>query len=238
MFARGLVQVMESEADRWSGSTASPGPYQPTSPSFFVDSALPSDDHHSSEEELEVINSSQPVAVACRASSVTVPEKRKWSQITADHRHAATIAASVSCGNLAPSGGAAASAAARPAPATPCPAAAAAAAAASAPSHDHSCGSSDEEVQGLLSAPVQFRTSPPLDARKPGRSLSPPPKLFHLCSAAAAAADVSPRKRHRHTPRPRPCLDFEKMQQLKARSVTAWRHGGDHGGGERSVFCW
>jgi len=30
----------------------------------------------------------------------------------------------------------------------------------------------------------------------------------------------------------RPCLDFEKMQQLRARAVS-WRHGG-----ELSLFCW
>jgi len=46
---------------------------------------------------------------------------------------------------------------------------------------------------------------------------------------------ISPRKRSR-TSRvqhiQRPCLDFEKMQQLRARAVS-WRHGG-----ELSLFCW
>jgi len=46
---------------------------------------------------------------------------------------------------------------------------------------------------------------------------------------------ISPRKRSR-TSRvhhiQRPCLDFEKMQQLRAPSVS-WRHGG-----ELSLFCW
>ncbi|XP_049835206.1 homeotic protein female sterile isoform X1 [Schistocerca gregaria] len=252
---------------------------------YFLDSALPSDsdhnydhdhDHHSSEEELEVINSC-PAAVApassdsppeaassgcrlpgggggggggggsgsgvrpasgagallvtVRSGSVTVPEKRKWSQVT--HQAAPHVLLATDC---SPGGG------------------------------GGSSSSSDDEVQGLLAAmstPVRFRTWPPLDAHKPGRSLSPPPKLFHYAasadaapapacglapaasassaSAAAAAADASPRKRHRHTPRAshiqRPCLDFEKMQQLKARAVTAWRHGGDRGG-ELSVFCW
>lgn len=79
--------------------------------------------------------------------------------------------------------------------------------------NDLSSGSSDEEVQGLLATPVQFRTSPPRGAHRPGRSFSPPPKLFHY----ATGQDSSPRKRHRHaTPHAiqRPCLDFEKMQQV------------------------
>ena len=191
---------MDSELDRWSGVTASPGsasspevdsaPTVTSASPYFIDSALPSDsdlnyDHHSSEEELEVINSScgQPRpdrenrSTPCRSQSATiVPEKRKWSQVSEG--------SSTTACRLVDS------------PAT-------------------AVGSSDEEVQGLLAAmatPVKFRTSPPRDAHKPGqRSFSPPIKLFHL--------DVSPRKRHRHTPRPhhiqRPCLDFEKMQQVR-----------------------
>lgn len=69
------------------------------------------------------------------------------------------------------------------------------------------------------------------------RSVSPPAKLFHCA--------MSPRRRpprNHHAPqrlqRPhRPCLDFDKMQQLKARSVTSWRHNNEHTG-ELSVFCW
>lgn len=69
------------------------------------------------------------------------------------------------------------------------------------------------------------------------RSVSPPAKLFHCA--------MSPRRRPprtHHAPqrlqRPhRPCLDFDKMQQLKARSVTSWRHNNEHTG-ELSVFCW
>lgn len=60
----------------------------PASP-YFLDSALPSDsdlnyDHHSSEEELEVINSSQHHSqeLARSRSASTVPEKRKWSQVS------------------------------------------------------------------------------------------------------------------------------------------------------------
>lgn len=175
--------AMESEAERSSGSGAAT--LTPCSP-YFLDSALPSDDHHSSEEELEVINAadkgkggvaalSAPVTgVNGPGGGVAAPEKRKWSQV------AALLAV-------------------------------------------EAASSSDDEVQGLLAAmatPVRFRTWPPLDAHKPGRSLSPPPKLFHYAGAGAAAGgDASPRKRHRHTPRAshiqRPCLDFEKMQQVR-----------------------
>ncbi|KAJ1519534.1 hypothetical protein ONE63_004814 [Megalurothrips usitatus] len=208
---------MECEVDRWSGSTISPlpdtitasGSATPASP-YFLDSALPSDsdlnyDHHSSEEELEVINCTipqEPRQPPPRSQSAsTLPEKRKWSQVTRsvtplDDSPAGEIL-------IPPSSG----------------------------------SSGDEEVQGLLAAmatPVRFRTSPPRDAHKPGqRSFSPPLKLFHL--------DVSPRKRHRQSTRPhhiqRPCLDFEKMQQMKARAVTSWRHTGEHGS-ELSVYCW
>lgn len=218
--------VMENDIlERSSASTVSPGPTICSVPSpYFLDSALASDsdannDHHSSEEELEVINSSPKEPVECRnasrcggnvpvnlrsASVNALPEKRKWSEINL------TNLGSVGKLNrlcLTPG-----------------------------TRIDQSSGSSDDEVQGFLAAvgaPVEFRTSPPLDVVKPGKSLSPPPKLFHY--------EVSPRKRHRHMHRPhhlqRPCLDFEKMQQLKARAVTAWRHNGDHGG-ELSVFCW
>lgn len=70
-----------------------------------------------------------------------------------------------------------------------------------------------------MATPVQFRTSPPVEALKPGgrtpmggrgvRSMSPPPKLLHY--------EVSPRKRSRHAKHShvqRPYLDFEKMQQV------------------------
>jgi uncharacterized protein YaiE (UPF0345 family) len=268
--------IMESEAERSSGSTVSPGPYvgsgitacSPASP-YFLDSALPSDsdhnyDHHSSEEELEVINNPSNCAavgtsakelLTCRSGSVStvMPEKRKWSQMTAG----STCSLSNTCHQPTHSSG-------RLTIAETCSfihggsscnvelggggggGRASVAVIATTPAADQSSGSSDEEVQGLLAAmatPVQFRTSPPLDAHKPGRSQSPPPKLFHYGgnASAAAALEVSPRKRHRHTPRAhhiqRPCLDFEKMQQMKARAVTAWRHSGDHGG-ELSVYCW
>jgi hypothetical protein len=242
---------MESEAERSSGSTVSPGPYagsgiiacSPSSP-YFLDSALPSDsdhnyDHHSSEEELEVINnpsncaavgSSPKELLTCRSGSVStiMPEKRKWSQITGGSScslsntcHLSTnssdllisgTCSSVHCGSscnvaLADAAGGSTSVAVIT----------------TTPAADQSSGSSDEEVQGLLAmaTPVQFRTSPPLDAHKPGRSLSPPSKLFHYGRhpSTAAALEVSPRKKHRHTPRPhhiqRPCLDFEKMQQVR-----------------------
>nr|CAD7393019.1 unnamed protein product [Timema cristinae] len=229
--------MMESEVE---GS--SPGPCTTSSslsaacsPTSYLDSALASDtdqqyDHHSSEEELEVINNPTTLlTLTCRSGSVTVPEKRKWSQVA--NPHPPTITSSVSCGNLLTG---------RPLPTDAEPAssvvdaASVAAAVASAtvvnnnnsrpssgddhssssppcscPAVAESCSSSDEEVQGLLAAmaPVQFRASPPLDAHKPAgaRSLSPPPKLFHYGGGGKVLPlDVSPRKRHRQHNSPRP----------------------------------
>lgn len=131
--------------------------------------------------------------------------------------------------------------------------------------------SGDEDHNHNQPAPVQFSTSPPVDVHKPRRSLSPPPKLFGFSqlstarletdsraarlgsyssslgdltridfdtkveSRASCKKTISPRKKSR-TSRvhhiQRPCLDFEKMQQLRARAVS-WRHGG-----ELSLFCW
>ncbi|XP_044731927.1 autism susceptibility gene 2 protein isoform X2 [Chrysoperla carnea] len=239
-------------------------------------------DPHSSEEELEVINSpkqSRPPRPV-RAASVCLPEKRKWSQINSDYTNTTPFmlhhtsfgsSSGTSTGafntaeneeNMSHYGNISPREISSPMSPygklhgstpdeTPIP------------GTEHS-GSSDDEVHHLLhasmSTPVQFRTSPPLEALKPagqlhvlsslssssisnsgittnigavkGRSLSPPPKLLHC--------ELSPRKRSRHARHShvqRPCLDFEKMQQLKARGVTAWRHNGDHGG-ELSVFCW
>jgi len=138
-------------------------------------------------------------------------------------------------------------------------------------------GDDSEDHNHNQPAPVQFSTSPPVDVHKPRRSLSPPPKLFGLSQPgqqlssvrqqeaadwrtgrlgsyssslgdltridfdtkierrASCKKTISPRKKSR-TSRvhhiQRPCLDFEKMQQLRARAVS-WRHGG-----ELSLFCW
>ncbi|XP_066603251.1 la-related protein Larp4B-like isoform X2 [Prorops nasuta] len=250
-------------------------------------SGLNFNDQHSSEEELEVINSPKVVpSQGCRPA--TAPEKRKWSQVSnsgpqtqqqlqgQQQPQQRTLA-----GDLDSIGATCSAPVSR------------------AGRELAGSGSSDEEVQGLLggrsgsgsviSQPVQFRTSPPVDAHKPGRSLSPPPKLFHASTREPRSlprprsrprpqshthlhcshldchhhhhhhhhhyhhhhhhhhrldSDLdllnacSPRKRHRPPHRlPRPCLDFEKMQQLKARAVTTWRHSGEHGN-ELSVFCW
>lgn len=186
-----------------------------------MDSPAPDhQDAHSSEEELEVINNVNEQRISSRplrSATGSLPEKRKWSQIGEAYSSRCSPENEENMsqfGNL-----------------SPC-----------------KCGdtvqmehSSDEEVQNFLLAsmatPVQFRTSPPLEAVKPGgrtpnriHTLSPPAKLTHY--------EDSPRKRPKHTRSlQRPYLDFEKMQQLKARSVTAWKHNGDHGG-ELSVFCW
>lgn len=71
------------------------GMVTPASSPYFLDSAVPSDsdltyDHHSSEEELEVINGKgsrdpakrvgrSPYSNRCRSVSSAAPEKRKWS---------------------------------------------------------------------------------------------------------------------------------------------------------------
>ncbi|XP_050513860.1 uncharacterized protein LOC114338545 isoform X3 [Diabrotica virgifera virgifera] len=195
-------------------------------------------DAHSSEEELEVINSNSKMRRSTapprplRAASVCLAEKRKWSQIgdAQNRRYTPENEENMShYSNLSPS---------------PC-----------SPFHIKCCsedgghhiehsGSSDDEVHHFLytrATPVQFRTSPPLEAVKPerrsivtskGRSTSPPAKLLHY--------EDSPRKRTKHMKHAhiqRPYLDFEKMQQMKTRSVTAWRHTADHTG-ELSVYCW
>lgn len=164
-------------------------------------------DPHSSEEELEVINMNNTKDLKfqrlLRATPICLPEKRKWSQIGDSRRYSPENEENMShYGNLSPS--------------SPC----------FGKFHgddtvhvEHS-GSSDEEVHSLLASmatPVQFRTSPPLEALKLGRktpnnkvrTMSPPSKLIHY--------EDSPRKRSRHMRHShvqRPYLDFEKMQQV------------------------
>ncbi|XP_050513858.1 uncharacterized protein LOC114338545 isoform X1 [Diabrotica virgifera virgifera] len=182
-------------------------------------------DAHSSEEELEVINSNSKMRRSTapprplRAASVCLAEKRKWSQIgdAQNRRYTPENEENMShYSNLSPS---------------PC-----------SPFHIKCCsedgghhiehsGSSDDEVHHFLytrATPVQFRTSPPLEAVKPerrsivtskGRSTSPPAKLLHY--------EDSPRKRTKHMKHAhiqRPYLDFEKMQQGADVVVTV---GGD-----------
>nr|XP_023022518.1 uncharacterized protein LOC111510804 isoform X1 [Leptinotarsa decemlineata] len=191
-------------------------------------------DAHSSEEELEVINSNRRIESTprpLRTASVCLAEKRKWSQVgdvQSRSRYSPENEENMShFGNLSPQSSCS--------PNLKC-------CGEDGVHIDHS-GSSDDEVHHLLNpraTPVQFSTSPPLEAVKPerrsvvnkGRTTSPPTKILHY--------EMSPRKRTRHMRHAhiqRPYLDFEKMQQLKTRSVTAWRHSGDHAG-ELSVFCW
>ncbi|XP_064484817.1 uncharacterized protein LOC135397289 isoform X2 [Ornithodoros turicata] len=182
-----------------------------------LDSALPSDsdhncDHHSSEEELEVINN--------RAGSA---EKRKWSQAN-QRRARGSLRRSRSDG--AHCDGDATSSDDEEVRdltrrSTACSTAAAAAAALS-----------------VYAAPVEFRASPPLHVHRPHNG-SPPLKVFHAAHLPAfEVCSVSPRKRHRQDfnggprsgassfavfslgdggPVPRPCLDFEKMQQIRVK---------------------
>ncbi|XP_063701304.1 uncharacterized protein LOC134831497 isoform X3 [Culicoides brevitarsis] len=87
------------------------------------------------------------------------------------------------------------------------------------------------------------------------RSISPPAKMFHCAVSptrslngisSSNSSSTTRASRHHHTrnqnqrlQRPyRPCLDFDKMQQLKARSIASWRHSNEHSGSEFSVFCW
>ncbi|CAG9579125.1 unnamed protein product [Danaus chrysippus] len=162
-------------------------------------------DHHSSEEELEVINGSPASvpgagAVPARgegrrrgASSPAraAPEKRRWpAQPYHDDE-----------------------------------------AAARAPSSD------DDDTK--VETPVRFRTSPPLEALKPRRSVG---AGGEWCGCTRAPS--SPRRRRLPLPPPRrhrPALDFDKMQQLKVGGggARSWRAvGGGARGGELSVFCW
>ncbi|XP_057656063.1 uncharacterized protein LOC130893742 isoform X2 [Diorhabda carinulata] len=213
----------------------------PTDTGCSMESPAPDQhDAHSSEEELEVINSNSKMRRSMapprplRSSSVCLAEKRKWSQIgdTQNRRYTPENEENMShYSNLSPS------------PCSPYQLKRCSCSEDGAHPIEHS-GSSDDEVHQFLNTwttPVQFRTSPPLEAVKPerrsivlskGRSTSPPAKLLHY--------EDSPRKRTKHMKHAhiqRPYLDFEKMQQMKTRSVTAWRHTTDHTG-ELSVFCW
>ncbi|XP_077287590.1 uncharacterized protein LOC143912212 isoform X2 [Arctopsyche grandis] len=237
------------------------------SPYFMMTGTDLQYDQHSSEEELEVINNTpketfrkykggvQSGAASAAAQSAAPPEKRKWSATQCGtgeegvgaepdpDRLASPFTANLSVAENDENAAGAYNAV--------CSVTAMTAAA-----------SSDEEAlrsPDALPAPVRFRTSPPLEALKPRRAearLRGLPPLAALgaraCSCCAPQPpntpnnhhllpyDVSPRKRSRHSRRhmQRPCLDFDKMQQLKVRAVTAWRHGGAEHGGELSVFCW
>uniref|UniRef100_A0A2M3Z094 Putative lateral signaling target protein 2 n=1 Tax=Anopheles braziliensis TaxID=58242 RepID=A0A2M3Z094_9DIPT len=86
-----------------------------------------------------------------------------------------------------------------------------------------------------VSAPVSSASSNLVTNMEVSRSVSPPAKMFHC---AVSPRRRAPRHQQQRLQRPhRPCLDFDKMQQLKARSVTTWRHSNEHSG-ELSVFCW
>ncbi|XP_003425938.1 lateral signaling target protein 2 homolog isoform X2 [Nasonia vitripennis] len=274
-------------------------------------------DQHSSEEELEVINGPKVVEAAPTLASTSTaqtpllvrpnaaPEKRKWSEANSS----SAGCSSQSQHKQTDGDGIVGTTYSAPVSRT---------------GREAGSGSSDEEglcysrSGSAISQPVQFRSSPPTDAHKPVRSLSPPPKLFHASAYSSSSACIasgssseypprfhhhrprsrprphsqyhsytnldshhhhhlhhhhqshghhsqqpllpppsqllqqqqqdladldvigacSPRKRHRPPHRlPRPCLDFEKMQQLKAQAVTTWRHTSEHGK-ELSVFCW
>ncbi|XP_043195089.1 protein phosphatase 1 regulatory subunit 37-like isoform X2 [Amphibalanus amphitrite] len=110
-------------------------------------------------------------------------------------------------------------------------------------SRDSSC-SSDEEMappaEPTSPAPVQFRSSPPAGAHRPGRTSPPPRRAAAAPPPPPPPPPTTPSTRGRKRRRglgplgaQRPCLDFEKMQQEGMRSVTTWRPSA-----ELSLFCW
>lgn len=189
----------------------------------------PLHDPHSSEEELEVINKHNPreleLLPACpiRSTSVCLPEKRKWTQMSDSRSLDFNSENEETMENLENMSHFSNLSSRSMEMISPC-----------SPFHSGKSQfdgsspvvlevSSDDEVPNLLESmatPVQFRTSPPLEAFKPGRpckgrSLSPPHKVIHY--------EVSPRKRSRHARHShvqRPCLDFEKMQQVSRLFLT------------------
>ncbi|CAG0916706.1 unnamed protein product [Notodromas monacha] len=91
-----------------------------------------------------------------------------------------------------------------------------------------SASSEDEEVKSdARRVPLEFHSKPPANVYRP-QSFTFVTDDSDNAELISANESASPRKRHRHLHRiPRPCLDFEKMQQKKARNVTTWRHGGE-----------
>uniref|UniRef100_A0A182F2F9 Uncharacterized protein n=1 Tax=Anopheles albimanus TaxID=7167 RepID=A0A182F2F9_ANOAL len=95
--------------------------------------------------------------------------------------------------------------------------------------------SQQQQRSSAVSAPASSASSNLVTNMDVSRSVSPPAKMFHC---AVSPRRRAPRHQQQRLQRPhRPCLDFDKMQQLKARSVTTWRHSNEHSG-ELSVFCW
>lgn len=204
------IMVGDTEPTRSSSSgrssVATPGP----SP-YFLDSALPSDcDQHSSEEELEVINCN-PEAVLLRVE-VPTPDADE-----ANSCGGGGVGGGVSVENSAAAVASLARKRCRSASEAGCGNTLAVS----------WSGSSDDEVQGLMSTrptPLKFCASPPSHVHKPGQctvSSSPPLKLVHLSPRQSVSLpNTCPRKRHRQRHHPtrvaqRPCLDFEKMQQVR-----------------------
>lgn len=177
-------------------------------------------DHHSSEEELEVING------ALRGAGAT----------------------GAGAGAEGPSAGTGAAESRRRGASSPPPAAPEKRKWPAQPyldpdndEHTPRPASSDDD-DTKVETPVRFRTSPPLEALKPRRGGAG----GCACASGGASggrAPLSPRRRRLPLPPPRrhrPALDFDKMQQLKVGGggVRSWRAVGGAHGGELSVFCW
>ena len=69
---------------------------------------------------------------------------------------------------------------------------------------------SGDEADQPLATPVQFSTSPPVDVHKPRRSLSPPPKLFGLQAVLSNKSPVT---------QPRSSLNLNKLGQNLSSSL-------------------
>lgn len=229
---------MESdECNRSSASATTEGDLRsghssvitPTSSPYFLDSALPSDcdltyDHHSSEEELEVINGTascdivkrthrSPYTNRCRSVSSALPEKRKWSEVMdsespgepsmpchrpririSTRRHTSSSDENVCLGEDVSSSSSATSRKL-------------VGSCSSGASSDDETAPSGAFAPIAPSTPVNFSRSPPLNAHKPPifRSLSPPLKMLNCDSTNVeqqrSQSVLSPRyKRHRLTP--------------------------------------
>lgn len=199
----------------------------PTSSPYFLDSALASEcdltyDHHSSEEELEVINSgisscdNRKSAIGghrCRSVSSALPEKRKWSDAMDSESPSSGAGAELSASGLCHRSRVRISSR-RPTCSSDENMFAGDAGTRKSASGCSSGASSDDETtpSGAFapiapSTPVNFSRSPPLNAHKPPtlRSLSPPLKMLNCDSLAVdqqrSQNVMSPRyKRHRLTP--------------------------------------
>ncbi|XP_038214644.1 uncharacterized protein LOC119834372 [Zerene cesonia] len=198
-----------------SGEACACAPTPPRPPAPEPDQLY---DHHSSEEELEVINGG-PVGAAAGAAARgegrrrgassparAAPEKRRWPAEPYDDELAAR-----------------------------------------APSSDDDDTKVETPVRFRTSPPLEAlkprRAGAGSAASSVGSGVSGAGSGLAGAGDACWRAPPSPRRRRLPLPPPRrhrPALDFDKMQQLKVGGggVRSWRAVGGAHGGELSVFCW